>query len=41
VFGLSFLRRLALALQLVSGELGGLGAGYEIWSANARVNWPF
>jgi hypothetical protein len=25
----------------VGGELGGLGAGYEVWSANARVNWPF
>jgi hypothetical protein len=25
----------------LGGELGGLGAGYEIWSANARANWPF
>jgi hypothetical protein len=25
----------------VGGELGGIGAGYDIWSANARVNWPF
>ena len=25
----------------VGAELGGLGAGYEIWSANARVNWLF
>jgi hypothetical protein len=25
----------------LGGELGGLGAGYDIWSANARVNWPF
>ncbi len=24
--------------NMVGGELGGLGAGYEIWSANARVN---
>ena len=30
-----------LALQSVGGELGGLGAGCEIWSANARVNRPF
>jgi len=25
----------------IGGELGGLGAGYDIWSASARVNWPF
>lgn len=25
----------------LGGELGGIGAGYDIWSANARVNWPF
>jgi hypothetical protein len=25
----------------VGGELGGLGAGYDIWSANARVDWRF
>jgi Autotransporter beta-domain len=25
----------------LAGELGGLGAGYDIWSANARANWPF
>ena len=25
----------------LGGELGGLGAGYDIWSANARANWPF
>jgi hypothetical protein len=25
----------------VGGELGGIGAGYDIWSASARVNWPF
>jgi len=25
----------------LGGELGGLGAGYEIWSANAKVTWPF
>ena len=25
----------------LGGELGGIGAGYDIWSAIARVNWPF
>jgi hypothetical protein len=25
----------------LGGELGGIGAGYDIWSASARVNWPF
>ncbi len=25
----------------LGGELGGLGAGYDIWSANARADWPF
>jgi hypothetical protein len=25
----------------LGGELGGIGAGYDVWSANARVNWPF
>ncbi len=25
----------------LGGELGGLGAGYALWSANARANWPF
>lgn len=25
----------------LGGELGGIGAGYDIWSANARLNWPF
>lgn len=25
----------------LEGELGGLGAGYDIWSANVRANWPF
>jgi outer membrane autotransporter protein len=25
----------------LSGELGGIGAGYDLWSANARVDWPF
>jgi hypothetical protein len=25
----------------IGGELGGLGGNVEIWSANARVNWPF
>jgi outer membrane autotransporter protein len=25
----------------VGGELAGLGAGYQIWSATARVNWRF
>jgi hypothetical protein len=25
----------------LGGELGGLGAGYDIWSVNARANWPF
>jgi hypothetical protein len=29
------------ALLSLGGELGGLGAGYEIWSANARLSWPF
>jgi hypothetical protein len=25
----------------LGAELGGLGAGYDLWSANARVNWSF
>jgi hypothetical protein len=25
----------------LGGEIGGLGAGYEIWSAKARMNMPF
>ena len=25
----------------IGGELGGIGAGYSIWSTNARMNWPF
>jgi hypothetical protein len=25
----------------LDAELGGLGAGYDLWPANARVNWPF
>jgi len=25
----------------IGGELGGIGAGYDVWSANAHVNWPF
>ena len=25
----------------LGGELGGLGAGYDLWSVNARANWPF
>jgi hypothetical protein len=25
----------------LGAELGGLGAGYDLWTANARVNWPF
>lgn len=25
----------------LGGELGGIGAGYDVWSANARVNLPF
>jgi Autotransporter beta-domain len=25
----------------LGGELGGIGAGYDIWSANARVSYPF
>jgi hypothetical protein len=25
----------------LGGELGGIGGGYDIWSASARVNWPF
>jgi hypothetical protein len=29
------------ATVAVGGEVGGLGAGYQIWSANARVNWRF
>ncbi len=23
------------------GELGGLGAGYDIWTVNAQANWKF
>ncbi len=38
--GLAFTWRNNAVLSL-GGELGGLGAGYEIWSANARVMWPF
>ena len=25
----------------LGAELGGLGAGYDIWSASMRVSWPF
>jgi hypothetical protein len=25
----------------LGGEVFGLGAGYDVWSVNARVNWPF
>ncbi|MGP0093898.1 MAG: autotransporter outer membrane beta-barrel domain-containing protein, partial [Xanthobacteraceae bacterium] len=25
----------------LGGELGGLGAGYDLWSVNGRVSWPF
>ncbi len=25
----------------LGGELGGIGAGYDLWSANARIDWPF
>lgn len=25
----------------LGGELGGIGAAYDLWSANARVDWPF
>jgi hypothetical protein len=25
----------------LGGELGGIGAGYDLWSANARLDWPF
>jgi hypothetical protein len=25
----------------LGGELGGLGAGYDIWSVNGQANWPF
>lgn len=28
------------ALSL-GGELGGIGAGYQVWTANARAAWPF
>ncbi len=24
----------------LGAELGGIGAGYDLWSANARLNWP-
>lgn len=29
------------AVLSLGGEVGGLGAGYEIWSANAKMTWPF
>jgi hypothetical protein len=38
--GLAFTFRNSATVSL-SGELGGLGAGYDIWSANAKVMWPF
>jgi hypothetical protein len=25
----------------LSGEAGGLGSSYNLWSANARIHWPF
>jgi hypothetical protein len=38
--GLAFTFRNSATVSL-GGELGGIGAGYEIWSANARLRWPF
>ena len=38
--GLAFTFRNSATVSL-GAELGGLGAGYDIWSAKARVNWPF
>jgi hypothetical protein len=29
------------AVLSLGGELDGIGAGYEIWFANARAMWPF
>jgi hypothetical protein len=29
-----------VALTL-GGEYGGIGAGYDVWTANARASWPF
>jgi hypothetical protein len=40
ISGVAMTARNGASLSL-GGELGGLGAGYEVWSANARVNWPF
>jgi outer membrane autotransporter protein len=38
--GLAFTFRNTATVSL-GGELGGLGAGYDIWSANAKIMWPF
>ncbi len=29
------------ATLALGGELGGLGAEYKVWTANATVRWPF
>jgi len=39
--GLTMKSGLAGPSLSLGAELGGLGAGYDLWSANARVNWPF
>ena len=39
--GLTMKSGLAGPSLSLGAELGGLGAGYNLWSANARVNWPF
>jgi hypothetical protein len=38
--GVSMAMKSGGALSL-GGEYGGLGSNYGIWTANARVNWPF
>jgi hypothetical protein len=38
--GVTFISRNGASLSL-GGEYGGIGAGYEIWSGNVRVNVPF
>jgi Autotransporter beta-domain len=39
--GLTMKSGLAGPSLSLGAELGGLGAGYDLWSANARMNWPF
>jgi hypothetical protein len=35
------LKHVSGATLALGGELGGLGGGYDLWTANARLDWPF